>query len=237
MKYSNLPRIFIPQTISTGNNITLSNDVSHYLFKVLRLKDNDELRIFNDKDGEFLGKCHFSKKFSEITVHENIRMPLENKVNISLACCLVKPEKMSVLIDMATQIGIDSFIPVISSRTNYKNVSLERFEKIAISAIEQSEQFKVPKFNNIISLKDLVNNYSGLIVWANENSNSKLNLSFISNAKELLVLIGPAGGFTDIEIDYLKSKNNVVDISLGDNVLRTETATIAILSQLKYLIQ
>ncbi len=143
---------------------------------------------------------------------------------------------MSDVIDQATQLGVSCITPIISAYTQNKEVNIDRYQRIAIEATEQSGRCSVPLINSPQKIDDFLNESFDLLVFANESE----ELNRVSDIKiwpdKLGVLVGPEGGFSELEINKVNKVNNCYSVSLGKNILRSETAVIAILSQISLYI-
>jgi 16S rRNA (uracil1498-N3)-methyltransferase len=150
---------------------------------------------------------------------------------------------MDYILQKTTELGVNEIIPFMANRSlikldNRKDKKIERWQKIVKEASEQSKREVVPKVNNFMQLSDLVNlkEYDmKFLCTVNENSqNIKKELSNISRSARILFVIGPEGGFTKEE-EITLIENGFISLSLGSSVLRTETASIFIMSVVRYL--
>lgn len=227
MKYSKLPRLYMEDELSPDKLLLLNNENYNYLKNVLRLKNGFKLRVFNEKNGEFIANFDSDGK---ILLTEQFRNIHQYQPKITLLASIIKQDKFELICDMATQIGVTSIIPIITIRVQKKDINYERLNKIILEATRQSERFDIPKLNQAIELKEIKNLFFDKIYFANEQEQREFKNS--SNLKNIAALIGPEGGFTDEEINFLNNLSNVESISLGHNVLRAETASIALLSKI-----
>ena len=178
-----------------------------------------EHAIFFDGSGyEFL--CEFTnldKNFAEIKVLEkNIKPELKKLV---LAIAIPKKDNFELIIEKATELGVTTIIPLISERTEKKNVNMDRARKIAVEASEQSGRVTVPEIYEPVVLQNF--NLAGVVL---DPKGEKREIT------EDVLIIGPEGGWSDKELEYFKSKNLPI-VSIGEQVLRVETAAIAILGK------
>lgn len=238
MKISSLYRIYIDNSITPSSMIELSKEHAHYLINVLRLKDGDKIRIFNENDGEYLTSiCNASKKSCNVKVIELLRKP-EEPHKLYLVQAIIKNDKMLQILDMVTQIGVTDIIPIISERVQNKKINYQRYRKCIIESTEQSERITPPTLREITSLDNFYQDILfDKILYANEmeNSGNLLKREIIADSKNIAFVIGPEGGFTDREIESLSKIPNSYSISLGPNVLRAETAAIALAAQIQLL--
>lgn len=236
MKFSNLPRLYNNSFLIQGKILTLDSIFTHYLKNVLKLKLHDQCRVFNQDNGEFLAEViEISRNNISLLLQESLRKPLAEKALI--ACIsLIKPDKMLQAINMAVQIGATAIAPIIAHRSQIRVINREKFTKCIIEATEQCERLTPPILHDPVSLSDYLKNIAcndHLIIYANENEET---LSSIKNlelsADTISFITGPEGGFTDQELNILSSWKNTKSVSLGSNVLRSETAVASGLSQI-----
>ena len=152
-------RLYHLGPISENTTYLLSKEHTHYVANVMRLKRGSNINFFN-KDGEwnseiiFLEKDRVEVKFlSKVKVKES-----KKSSNIELAICLVKKNSMEIILQKATELGVAKITPIISERTEIKELNHERANKIAIESIEQSNQLTPPLISEVIRLNDFINN-------------------------------------------------------------------------------
>ena len=236
MKFSKLNRIYSNKKLIENQIITLDSDNAHYLKTVLRLRAGDKLRIFNSECGEFIAQIEdLSKSSLSINLLNLLRKPLIEPILI-LGLSIIKTDRMLDAINMAVQLGVTGIIPIISERSQFRVINIERLQKCIIEATEQSERLNLPYLGAITSLKNYNNLDLDLIIYANENEHSENSmLKFNPLASKLSLIVGPEGGFTDKEINMLASWHNALSVSLSPNVLRSETAVSVGLAQLQLI--
>ena len=237
MKISKLNRLYIKQRLKENESLKLGQDHLHYLQNVMRLKVNWQFRIFNASDGEFIATIEgFEKKEVVVKISEQLRKPvLEDP--LTLAISLIKPDKMFDAVNMAVQIGVTEIIPIIANRSQAQTINLERLAKIIIEATEQSERLSVPKYSSPLNLKEFLKSSDcEMVIYANESENDCNQIFKIESfPASVAYVVGPEGGFSELEFLVLKSFSKARSISLGSNVLRAETAVIAGLAQIKLM--
>ena len=173
---SNL-RLFNPDNIIENTTGLLSKEHTHYIVNVMRLKRGSNLNFFN-KEGEWLSEIiSIERDKVEVKFLNKVKEPLKIS-NIELAICLVKKTPMEIILQKATELGVRKITPVISDRTEVKDLNFERANKIIIEATEQSNQLNTPDLSQIIKLKDFINNISKdkKLFVADVNSKHKINL-------------------------------------------------------------
>ena len=224
-------RIYLDKKLNLDFDLTLEKEDAHYLKNVMRLREGDNVFLFNSKDGEFKGEIISSDK-------KNTKVKLISKIDninkpgkISLIFSLIKSSKLDYLIQKCTEIGVKSFIPVISEKSVAKNFNIKRTEKIIKESCEQSNQLFLPAIHEVEKLEKKIKSFdkNSIVFFADINSSNKKIDEVIKNNKnrEFYLLVGPEGDFSLKERDLLKSMNNCIPISLGQNILRSETAAVA----------
>lgn len=211
----NIPRIFLDSTLDTGKSVPVSRDVVHYLTRVMR---TDSCLVFNDGI-EYV--AHLSDDNKYLVVGDKTLHP-DPSNNITLMFAPIK--RTDDLLNMATQMGVAQFQPVLTERTNSSHINWERMQKIVIEASEQSNRNSVPK---ILPPKKFVDLDLSKIIFADERAaHGRVDLS--NKCDGNTILIGPEGGFSDSEFAALDAAG-ACGISLGKTILRAElAASIAI---------
>lgn len=231
MKFSSLSRIYTTCELAKNQTLTLNGDIFRYCKSVLRMKISEKFRIFNQYDGEFNAQItEVNKRDLQIVIGDKLRNSERSK-SLILAICIIKPDRFIEAIKAAAALGVSEIVPIISERTQFRNINHERIEKCIIEAVEQSESFRLPLLHIPLSLDKFCNKNSiEQFIVANEEENN-LKVSSIKDFKEnIAVLIGPEGGFSAKEKEKLALNPKVISVTLGNRVLRTEIATICMLA-------
>ena len=228
-------RLYYPDNIVENSINLLSKEHTHYLVNVMRLKRGSNLNFFN-KNGEWLGEIVFlDRDRVEVKFLKKIKESLR-PANIELAICLVKKTSMEIILQKATELGVAKITPIISERTEVKELNIERANKIVIEATEQSNQLNIPHIQKPKKLKNFINSLNedvGLF-FADINTEKKINTKNIEQFKTISLLVGPEGDFSPTEREMILAKVNTIPFSLSKNILRTETAAISGLSLINY---
>lgn len=222
-------------------NITISNDDIFHIVKVMRMKINDQFEINNDGD-IYLAQINSLAPFS-FKILKKIDENHELKTKITLLYCLPKGDKIDLVLQKATELGVNQIVLVNSSRCiakindENKEKKLARFNKIIKEATEQCKRNNLPALKDVIKFNEISNYQSDLNLIAYENSkmsNQELK-DILRNFKgnTVTILIGAEGGFSKEEVEYAL-KNNFISISLGNRILRSETSVFNLLSILGY---
>ena len=229
-------RLYYSESIVENSTSLVSKEHSHYIINVMRLKKGSNINFFN-KEGEWLSEIIFIEKDKvEVKFLNKIKEPLKTS-NIELAICLVKKTPMEIILQKATELGVSKIIPIISDRTEVKDLNFNRANKIVVEATEQSNQLNPPEISQIIKLKDFVNGISKetKLFFADVNSKHKLISNDLGQDKKISVLIGPEGDFSPAERELILSKPETVSFTLSKNILRADTAVISAISIVNFI--
>jgi len=227
-------RLYHPENILENSTSLLSKEHTHYLVNVMRAKRGGNVNFFN-KNGEWLSEIVFLEKDRvEVKFLSKIKENT-NTLNIELAICLVKKNAMEIILQKATELGIRKIIPIISERTEVKEINFERANKIVIEATEQSNQLEPPQISEILNLKDFLNINRNKIFFADINSDYSLEKKDFKEGETATVLVGPEGDFSPAERELILNGSTSVPFSLSKNILRTDTAVISAISLVNFI--
>jgi len=229
-------RLYYPDSIAENSTNLLSKEHINYIVNVMRLKRGSKVNIFN-KEGEWESEIIFLEKDRvEVKFLKKIKETSET-YNIELGVCLVKKNQMEMILQKASELGVKKIIPIISERTEVKDLNFERANKIAIESTEQSNQLKPPEISEIVKLKDFIvyKKKDSSIFFADVNSKYKITSSDIKKRKSISLLIGPEGDFSPTERELILANPHTISFSLSKNILRTETAVISAISLINYI--
>ena len=234
---SSIIRLYFPDKIQSDLSSHLTNDQTHYVKDVMRLKIGDKLSIFNTL-GEWKAAIEsYEKNGAKIKIMEKVRNK-DNEKNIWLAFSPIKQNSLNFVIQKGTELGVQKFIPILSDRTIVREVNIERIKKIIIEASEQSNRISVPEINKPVSLKSFLLKFpkNGCLIFCDINSNQN-NLKNIFEKKvdgPMCILIGPEGDFSENERKMIIDLNQTHSISLVKNILKAETAAISAITIVNY---
>ena len=245
-------RLFLSPENLSSDKITITGDQAKHLSVVLRVKPGDPVTIFDGQGHKY--ECNVLKCHKKEVIAEQISRTdysVESPVSITLVQGIAKGEKMDLIIQKATELGVSRIVPVITERAQIRHTEkTERWKKIALSASQQSGRDKIPEIDEPAGFEeflyqqtrsphpDLINEKPesrlGIIFSEHkQEQNLKKILTSLNNAKKLTLLIGPEGGFSKDEISITVEKG-FIEASLGPGILRTETAPLAALSIIQY---
>tara|TARA_X000001036_G_C20359678_1_gene676002 strand:+ start:23 stop:724 length:702 start_codon:yes stop_codon:yes gene_type:complete len=228
-------RLFFLKALSDDMTDKLDKSQSHYLTKVMRIKENQFFSLFN-KNGEWEAKIlRISKTIVEFKTTKKIRQK-ENTKELWLAFSPIKSNYQNFMIQKATELGVTKFLPIIFERTIVRKINKERLEKIVIEASEQSNRINVPKIEDSQNLKNFLKNSLVDLIFTDLNSNNKkIDKSKLSD-KPICIIIGPEGDFSEDERVQILNFKEVQALKISDNILRSETAVISAISIVNYAI-
>ena len=228
-------RLYFSKSLSNNLIDILDKSQSHYVNKVMRVKENELFSLFNSS-GEWEAKIlNISKGIVEFNVTKQLRQK-ENPKELWLAFSPIKSNYFNFMIQKATELGVTNFIPIIFDRTIVRKINKERLEKVIIEASEQSNRINVPDIEDPKSLDDfLYNNKVDLIFTDLNSKNTKIDLKKVTD-KPTCVIIGPEGDFSEEERAKILKFSGVQPLKINENILRSETAVISAISIIKYSI-
>ena len=227
-------RLFYSKSLSLNLNDKLDKSQSHYVSKVMRIKENEVFSLFNNS-GEWEAKIlNITKSIVEFNVTKQLRQK-ENTKELWLAFSPIKSNYFNFMIQKATELGVTKFLPVIFERTSVRKINKERLEKVIIEAAEQSNRITVPSIEDPQKLKSFLNNDMNLIFTDINTTNTKIDIKKLTT-KPTCVIIGPEGDFSEEEREEILKFNGVQPIKINENILRSETAVISALSIINYAI-
>ncbi len=239
-------RFFIhPKEISNPTP-ALADDEARHIKNVLRLKPGDNIRLFDGSGCEYDAKIMtLSDKSAEVPILHRIDSIDDPSVEITFAQAFLKARKMDLLVRQLTELGISKWIPFIAKRsvpkpdTKHLFTRAERWEKIVIEALKQSNRGHFTKVGGTVSFEDILglapDHDLKIVFW--ENESKPLHRALSSNTgsyRKILAVMGPEGGFTPEEIEDARAAG-FVTATLGPRTLRAETASIVACALLQYL--
>tara|TARA_Y100001970_G_scaffold293978_1_gene445282 strand:+ start:574 stop:1302 length:729 start_codon:yes stop_codon:yes gene_type:complete len=233
-----ITRFYFKDSLETDSIVKLHHDLTHYLVNVLRLKTGNQIKLFNNHEGEFLGTIVSIEKIGiSVSVDLHMRVPAEDSVRFHIALSITKGERMDYAVQKSVELGVTSITPLYSqfSEVKIKNKKhlenkLRHWEKIILNASQQCGRLSLPQLREPMSLPGLIEESMGSTLVLLDTSGSK-KLTEISFKRDLYLVVGPEGGFSDEELEYASKKAEIT--TLGPRTLRSETAPIVALSILQ----
>ena len=228
-------RLFFSDTLSANMIDKLDKNQSHYLSKVMRVKENEVFSLFN-KEGEWEAKVlGIFKNIVEFKIIKQLRQK-ETTKELWLAFSPIKSNYQNFMLQKATELGVTKFLPIIFDRTVVRKINKDRLEKIVIEASEQSNRINVPTIEEAQDLNGFLKKNSMNLIFTDLNSNiKKIDKSKFTD-KPVCIIIGPEGDFSETEREKILSFKGVQPIKINENILRSETAVISAISIVNYVI-
>ncbi|HUY69073.1 MAG TPA: 16S rRNA (uracil(1498)-N(3))-methyltransferase [Alphaproteobacteria bacterium] len=238
------PRLYVEADLRSGLAVTAGPEQAHYLRHVMRLKEGDAVRLFNGRDGEWLGEitAEATKKPSKHAGGARIVLLKPLRVqgapsDLWLCAAPIKKAHFDYMVEKATELGVGAIRPILTARTQVRDANIERLRAIAVEAAEQSERLDVPAIHEPAKLENLLVQWPAdqrLIVCAEWGEAMPAYEAFArldgAPGEKAAILVGPEGGLAAEELDLLRQVPQGLFIRLGPRILRADTAAIAALS-------
>ncbi len=225
---SSLPRLFVDKPITPGAVLTLEGAPANYLVNVLRLGPGAQVKLFDDRTGEWLAEiAEAGKKRVALAVSRNLR-PREPVPDLWLLFAPIKRGRIDWLMEKATELGVARLLPVVTRRTVVDRLNLDRLRAHIVEAAEQCERTALAELAEPRKLPALLAAWPAdrLLYFADEAGGEP----FRPKAGPAAILVGPEGGFTDEERAAIRALVQARPISLGPRILRADTAALAAIS-------
>ncbi|GAB4387477.1 MAG: 16S rRNA (uracil(1498)-N(3))-methyltransferase [Thermodesulfovibrionales bacterium] len=236
-----MPRVYVHSIPREGESARLDGEEARYLASVLRLAEGDEVALFDSAGGR--GKASISeigKRSVVLRVTEALAPEPEPPGGIVLIQGILKGQKMDLVVQKATELGVRRIVPVVTERSQVRETRKgQRWRKVALEAARQSGRAAVPEVRDPVALEEFLGASSplrGLIFW--EEGGLPLREAFEGARGEGVVhaAIGPEGGFSRGEVELARERGLVV-ATLGSRILRAETAAIAAVALVGFLLE
>jgi len=215
-----------------GSTFQLDKAESNHATRVLRLKKGDEICLLNGAGIGYHAKINSIEKNVSGTIKESIPDLGENKYSVNLASALIKRDRFELMLEKATELGVNEIQPLMLERCVKKTMNFERSQKIVISSAKQCCRSRFPMLHEPIDMKKLLKNSDGQFISGLMGADK--SLSELELDKNVTVIIGPEGDFTENEIGQMKNAG-VLFFNLGGRRLRAETAALNSLAVLNEL--
>lgn len=233
-------RLFIANDLSADTLIILDKDQSHYLANVMRVKAGEDVALFNGRDGEWLGRLDKVAKASVTIQVQSQSRRQTPEPDLWLLAAPIKKDRIDLVAEKATELGISALWPVFTHRTVMSRVNTDRLAANMVEAAEQCERLSVPEMREPTDLAKALAGWDAArpLVFLDESGGGAPITQALNNLQPgpLAVLTGPEGGFDDAERALLARLPFAVPVSLGPRILRAETAAIAALSVVQALL-
>ena len=223
------PRLFADQVLGCGTQLRLDGAQAHYLLSVMRVKDGDTVRLFDDRTGEWRAVAtQVRKRDLTLDVTDQLR-DREIVPNLWLCIAPTKKGRIDWVIEKACELGVDRILPVLTRRTVVDRLNLDRLRAHAIEAAEQCGRTALPALVEPVKLPALLRDWPAerTLFFADETGGVPAVEAMRSRPGPAAILIGPEGGFDPEERDAVRALQQAVGIALGPRILRAETAAAA----------
>lgn len=225
--------MYINCKLEKGAIISLNKDQFNYLGNVLRKHNDDKVLVFNGISGEWKASINYRGKRSiDLLIEEKI---LEQVIVPDVMLCFsnIRKNRVSFIIEKGTELGVRTFQPIISEHTQSASFNILKAKYQSVQAAEQTQRLDIPEIMQPKSLLELLGDWDNnrVLLFADEKKAVISPVDVITNISSPVgILIGPEGGFSSVERNYLMSKNFTRPISLGPRVLRSDTASLSLLT-------
>ncbi len=231
------PRIFLLEDVFDKDIVSIKGDNARYISTVLRCNTGEPLTLLDNRGNSYSAVIVKSLP-SEVVVRltgkdEDIKTELP--IDITLAQAIPKGDKMDIIIQKATELGVKRIIPIVTERTEVRITRrLNRWKEIAISAAQQSRRLRIPEIESPVGFNSfMAEASSGIIFWEKSENSLKKVIRDYKPGGSITIVIGPEGGFSDEEIKAA-SERGFQHVSLGPRISRAETAAIVAVSIIQY---
>lgn len=223
--------LYLPQPLSAGSHVTLSEDLQHRLHRVMRMGQGGIIQLFNGMGTAAVAEITDNKcRTATITALLLEKPALPTRI---LALGIPKREAWESALRQATEMGATSIVPLKTRFSQVGKLNAERAHHHLVEAAEQSERYHLPTLLPITTLEDFLTSLTAPCLWAFERQVG--NLPTKPESPPHTVLVGPEGGFAPEEITQLQNHPHIRPFSLGPTILRTDTAVVAALTRLSLL--
>ena len=227
---ASLPRLYVDQALADGAGLTLDGVPANYLAGVLRLKAGDQIKLFDDRTGEWLAELtDVGRRRVALTLVRHLR-EREPVPDLWLLFAPIKRGRIDWLVEKATELGVARLVPVTTQRTIVDRLNLDRLRAHSIEAAEQCERTALPVLEAPIALTQRLADWPAgrTLFFADEAGGAPLAAA--ARPGPAAILIGPEGGFRDSERAAIGALEQAKPVSLGPRILRADTAAIAAIS-------
>ncbi len=225
-------RLFVDHTLGEAQSVPLNKDQAHYIFSVMRKSIGDKILIFDGTNGEWLASIEEISKRSGVLrcIKQTNRQVMPP--DIWLFFSPLKKVRTDLIVEKATELGVAKIIPVQTEHTNADRINLHRLNAHAREAAEQCGGTYIPKIGELKKINEVLKNFPKdrkLLFCDEKLQESEVNLESLKKGK-WAILVGPEGGFSEIERNHLKKLKFSYSISLGPRILRADTAVVTAIS-------
>lgn len=233
-------RLYVTAALNVGKQISLDDDAAHYVRSVLRLKQDQQIVLFNGEGGEFSGRfTEVSRKSVRVAIEAFIDRDVESALKVTLGMGISRGDRMDWAVQKAVELGVNHLTPLTTERCvikfndDKKQQRQQHWQHIIYHAAEQSGRTRPPILAQISALENWVTQQQGLKVFLDPYAVHSL-ADLQPENQQITLLSGPEGGFSDQERQIAKAAG-FIPVRMGARILRTETAVLAALSAVQSL--
>jgi 16S rRNA (uracil1498-N3)-methyltransferase len=230
-----IPRLFVGETLKAGAEFPLDDGHAHYLATVLRLDRGAELRLLDDRTGEWAAEVvEVGRRRIRVRVGGMIR-GRETVPDLWLLTAPIRPERFEWIVEKATELGVARIVPVLTARVNHGRLKPERLRAHMVEAAEQCGRTALPELADSVRLADLLAGWDPkrALLFADEAGGA--GMAALKPACPAAILIGPEGGFSTEERAAILALPAAARLELGPRILRADTAVVAAIAQFQLL--
>ena len=235
-----LQRLYLDASLAEGAVVSLGREQAHYLMTVLRLGDGAEVLVFNGRDGEYGAVLRpEGRKAASLVISAQTREQAP-RPRLDFLFAPLKVGRLDYLVQKATEMGVGRITPVFTDHTQLHKVNAARLEANILEAAEQCGNLSIPELAEAVKLEALLADWDAArrIIFCNESQAGNNPAEILSRITErdLALLVGPEGGFSEREREILTALPFVTPIPLGPRILRADTAAVAALTAVQMTI-
>lgn len=228
-----MTQFYVPQLQPGTKSVVITSFEFRHIIKSYRAKEGDIIQLFNGNGWIF--EARVDKIFKDKVEVTILKETFFDKKNFEIILCqsLIKLDKFELVIEKATEIGVDEIIPVLTTRTLVQvekfTKKYERFKKICIESAKQSHRCYLPKITEPKKLYELFtdrNSVLNIVCWKDARLKLINFKDLIKKYNKIKIFIGPEGDFTNEEIEFFNNQENTIFVTLTDTILRSETAAV-----------
>jgi 16S rRNA (uracil1498-N3)-methyltransferase len=240
-----MSRFFVsPENIGADNIIIDNKEDLHHMIKVLRLSEGDKIDVSDSVLWEYRGEIvSLDSDEAEVKILDKQKFTAEPEVKVTLFQGVPKQGKMEVIVQKCVELGVERIVPVFMDRTvvvdkgNFGK-KIQRWQKVSDEAVKQCKRGIIPEVADSLKTKEAIEQFDefDLVLFPYENEEGKTikdELKNCGDVKNIAVIIGPEGGFSDEEAELIVAAGGK-SVSLGKTTLRTETAGMAAIAMIMY---
>ena len=226
-----IPRLFVDRLLEAGAEFELEGGQVHYLATVLRLDRGAELRLLDDRTGEWAAEvADVGRRRVSVRVGAMIR-GREETPDLWLLAAPIKPDRFEWIVEKATELGVRRIVPVLTERTNHARLKPERLRAHMVEAAEQCGRTALPELADAVKLSALLAGWDAgrALLFADEEGGAAMDA--LKPSTPAAILIGPEGGFSPAERSAVLALPQARRLALGPRILRADTAVVAAIAQ------